>query len=214
MGLIARILFVGLPAVLASAVLISPALAPRLGPAWSSSTVATDAMLPPSDPPLRTQVRDPVPTAAADLSVGLRIAIPRLGIDLPIELGDIARDVPRNGFTGATPEHAALLFPGTSVPGQGGNSYIYAHARVGMFLSLWSVRLGDVVVVARADGSVVRTYSVGLVAPRVDPSDTHWLDDSGPERLTLQTSTGPSPTDPRFIAVAYPTETAASGSRP
>jgi hypothetical protein len=45
---------------------------------------------------------------------------------------------------------------------------------------------------------------VAVVAPRVDPSDTHWLDADGRERLTLQTSTGPVPSNPRFIVVAYP----------
>src|SRR5690349_6852520 len=55
----------------------------------------------------------------------LRVTLPRLGIDLPLALGDVQRDV----RLGATPENVALLFPTTNVPGVGGNSYIYAHAR-------------------------------------------------------------------------------------
>lgn len=135
---------------------------------------------------------------------GLRIVVPRLAIDLPLELGDPARDVPRPGFPGATPESVALVYPGSRNPGDGGNTFIYAHARAGMFLSLWNVRLGDSVVITRADGSVAHSYQVGLIVPRVDPTDTRWLDDQGVERLTLQTSTGPTPNDPRFIVVAYP----------
>jgi hypothetical protein len=157
-----------------------------VGPAASS--------IPSSDPPGVAGVE------------GLRIAIPRLGIDLPLDVGDIGRDVPRPGFSGATPEGVALLFPGTSVPGRGGNSYIYAHARVGMFLPLWGARIDDVVVLLAADRSVIKTYKIGLVVPRVDPEDGHWLEAGGRERLTLQTSTGPRPADPRFIAVAYPVD--------
>jgi hypothetical protein len=166
----------------------------------------------PIDPHLRSLV---VPAASSIPSTdppggaaleGLRIAIPRLGIDLPLDVGDIGRDVPRPGFSGATPEGVALLFPGTSVPGRGGNSYIYAHARVGMFLPLWGARIDDVVVVLGADRSVIKTYKIALVVPRVDPDDGHWLEAGGRERLTLQTSTGPRPADPRFIAVAYPVD--------
>jgi sortase (surface protein transpeptidase) len=146
---------------------------------------------------------DPMPDTSVQ---GLRIAIPRLGIDLPLDVGDIGRDVPRPGFAGATPEGVALLFPGSTMPGRGGNSYIYAHARVGMFLALWGARIDDVVTLSRADGAPVRTYRIALVVPRVDPDDTQWLEAGGRERLTLQTSTGPRPTDPRFIAVAYPVD--------
>jgi hypothetical protein len=145
------------------------------------------------------------PPAGASVE-GLRIAIPRLGIDLPLDVGDIGRDVPRPGYSGATPEGVALLFPGSSVPGAGGNSYIYAHARVGMFLALWGARIDDVVVLLGADRSVIRTYKIAVVVPRVDPDDAHWLEAGGPERLTLQTSTGPRPADPRLIAVAYPVD--------
>jgi sortase (surface protein transpeptidase) len=146
---------------------------------------------------------DPLPDAAVE---GLRIAIPRLGIDLPLDVGDIGRDVPRPGYSGETPEGVALLFPGSSVPGKGGNSYIYAHARAGMFLALWGARIDDVVVLLRADRSPIRKYQIAFVVPRVDPDDTHWLETGGRERLTLQTSTGPRPADPRFIAVAYPVD--------
>jgi sortase (surface protein transpeptidase) len=147
--------------------------------------------------------RDRIQEASVD---GLRIAIPRLRIDLPLDVGDIGRDVPPSEYSGATPEGVALLFPGSSVPGRGGNSYIYAHTRAGMFLALWGVRLDDVVVVLGADHSVVRTYRIALVVPRVDPDDTGWLASGGRERLTLQTSTGPRSSDPRFIAVAHPVE--------
>jgi sortase (surface protein transpeptidase) len=119
-------------------------------------------------------------------------------------MGEIARDVPRAGYAGATPENVAFVFPTSRLPGQGGNTYIYAHARVGMFLSLWGAKLGDEVVIYRADDGERRVYRVTLIVPRVNPSETEWLDPAGEERLTLQTSTGPNPGDPRFIVVAYP----------
>jgi LPXTG-site transpeptidase (sortase) family protein len=127
----------------------------------------------------------------------LRISLPRLGIDLPLALGDVQRDV----RLGATPEHVALLFPTTNVPGTGGNSYIYAHARDDMFLRLWEVKIGDRVRIAAADGTHF-DYTVTRILPRVDPADTSWLDATGPERLTLQTSTGPTGSEPRFVVVA------------
>lgn len=131
---------------------------------------------------------------------GARIEIPRLGIALPLAWGDMVRDVPRTGYAGGTPEGVALLFPGSSLPGAGGNTYIYSHARTGMFLALWNVRPGDLVVIRWSDAEL--RYAVDRVVPRVDPADTTWLEPSGPERLTLQTSTGPRASDPRFVAVA------------
>jgi len=190
----------------------APVTEPGGAPVPSEAVARQESFVLPIDPHLSGVVGpaasgipsiDPLPVAALE---GLRIAIPRLGIDLPLDVGDIGRDVPRPGFSGATPEGVALLFPGTSVPGTGGNSYIYAHARVGMFLPLWGARIDDVVVLLGADRSVLRTYKIGLVVPRVDPEDGHWLEVGGRERLTLQTSTGPRPADPRFIAVAYPVD--------
>lgn len=127
----------------------------------------------------------------------LRISLPRLGIDLPLALGDVQRDT----VLGRTPEDVALLFPSTNVPGTGGNSYIYAHARNAMFLELWNVQLGDRVRISGPDG-IHFDYVITRIVPRVDPADTSWLDPTGPERITLQTSTGPTSAYPRFIAVA------------
>lgn len=131
-----------------------------------------------------------------------RIVVARLGIDLPIEWGEVGRDVPRTDYPGATPEHVALVFPGSALPGAGGNTFIYSHARTGMFISIWNIRPGDLVAL-RWPGFEL-TYEVQRIVAKVPPTDTSWLDPEGPERLTLQTSTGPNPSDPRFIAVAVP----------
>ena len=185
-----------------SVVLVSP-------PATIPETTASSDVLVLPSPIAPTQEPTAEPSGALPATkpltiAGSRIAVPRLGIDLPLELGEIARDVPREGYAGATPENVAFVFPSSRLPGEGGNTYIYAHARVGMFLSLWGAKLGDEVIIYRPDDGGRRSYRVALIAPRVNPTDARWLDPNGEERLTLQTSTGPNPGDPRFIVVAYP----------
>ena len=138
-------------------------------------------------------------TAAVRIPLGYRIQIPRLGIDLPIDEGDVARDTVEQ----QTPEGYAFHLPGTAIPSAGGNSYLYAHARRGMFLSLWDAKVGDVVWLSTPDGRALK-YVVTEVHPRVAPDDVSWVRPTKSERLTLQTSTGPNRTDPRFVVVATP----------
>ena len=141
----------------------------------------------------------PTVTPTPAIPDGYRIKIARLAIDLPIIEGDLERDAVRQ----ETPENVALHLPGTAIPGDGSNTYIYAHARRGMFLSLWSAREGDEVVIVTPSGRELR-YVVSEVHPRVDPSDISWVARTTAERLTLQTSTGPNPGDPRFVVIALP----------
>jgi Sortase domain len=143
-------------------------------------------------PPTAVPTIGPIPD-------GYRVLLPRLGIDLPIAEGDIERDV----VVQKTPEKFAFHFPGTAIPGTLGNSYLYAHARTGMFLSLWNARVGDQVTIKTPDGVELK-FVITEVHPRVPPADTSWLQPSPDERLTLQTSTGPNSGDPRFVVVATP----------
>jgi LPXTG-site transpeptidase (sortase) family protein len=140
----------------------------------------------------------PVPTIPP-IPDGYRIKIARLAIDLPLAEGDIERDV----VVQQTPENFAFHFPGTAIPGTGGNSYIYAHARRGMFLNLWNARIGDQVVVDTPGGAALK-YVVSEIHPRVPPEDTSWIEPTSTDRLTLQTSTGPNRGDPRFVVIAIP----------
>jgi Sortase domain len=174
--------------------------APSVAPSAAALASAPILELPSSSASSATPTTPPA-APGRDID-GARIVIARLGIDLPLAWGDIARDVPHDGYAGATPERVALVFPGSALPGAGGNTYVYSHARTGMFLSLWNVRAGDVVALVWPDAEL--RYSIERVEPRVDPLDTTWLDARGPERLTLRTSTGPSASDPRFVAVAVP----------
>ena len=154
-----------------------------------------------SRPPTTT-----VPTASSSTTPavrpipdGYRVLMPRLRIDLPIKEGDVARDIDNQ----QTPEHAAFHLPGTRIPGEGSNTYIYAHARTGMFLALWDAREGDEVIIVTPSGAQLR-YTVSEVHPRIPPTETKWVQPTTTERITLQTSTGPNPQDPRFVVVALP----------
>jgi LPXTG-site transpeptidase (sortase) family protein len=152
-----------------------------------------------SRPPSPGVVVTASPSVARAIPDGYRIRIPRLRIDLPIAEGVIQRDVDQQ----RTPEGYAFHLPGAAIPGEGGNTYLYSHARTGMFLALWDARVGDEVLILAPDGRTLR-YSVSEVRPRVAPNDISVAQPTADERLTLQTSTGPSPSDPRFVVIALP----------
>ncbi len=157
----------------------------------------------PARPPTATPTPGASTTATADprapIPDGYRIQIPRLAIDLPIAEGDIVRDIDQQ----KTPEHYAFHLTGTAIPGRGSNSYFYAHARTGMFLTLWNARAGDEIFISTPDRKALK-YVVSEVHPAVIPTDVSWAQPTPTERLTLQTSTGPNPGDPRFVVVALP----------
>jgi sortase family protein len=197
--------------VLAAALLLAVGIAlvagsalPRTGPVAPVAVPSAFATAPPvpsapaASPTLPPVSPTPVPTIGP-IPDGYRVLLPRLGIDLPIAEGDIERD----SIIQETPENFAFHFPGTAIPGTFGNSYLYAHARRGMFLSLWNARVGDQVTIRTPAGGELK-FVVTEVHPRVPPGETNWLMPSGDERLTLQTSTGPNRADPRFVVVAAP----------
>lgn len=173
------------------------AVAPQGTRPTPSVTLAQAPAVPPYDAPGK-----PVLTTArlgGPIPAGHRLSIPRLDIDLPITEGDIQRDV----VDQRTPEDAAFHLPGTVLPGEPGNSYLYAHARQGMFLTLWDARVGDLVFITTPQGAVL-AYVVTEIRPRVPPGDVSPAQPTATERLTLQTSTGPSALDPRFVVFANP----------
>lgn len=170
-------------------------------PVVPSASPSAAAAITGSPAPSSTTVSTSSPTATPIPAIppGYRVKIPRLAIDLPITEGDIERDTVRL----ETPNDFAFHLPGTALPGDRSNTYIYAHARRGMFLSLWEARVGDEVVIVGPDARELR-YVVREVHPRVEPNDVSWAQPTTTERLTLQTSTGPNPADPRFVVVALP----------
>ena len=140
----------------------------------------------------------PVPTASPVAGAGRgiranRIRIARLGIDLAVVEGD-GLDAPLG---------KAAHYPGSAWPGGGSNIYIYGHARVGMFLPLWQVKIGDTVELDLVDGTS-RMYVVTKVLPKVPYNAVTYLAPTATEQLTLQTSTSYYPTAPRFVVIAVP----------
>jgi len=154
----------------------------------ASGAVTTDGL-----PPITTDSPNPVPSATPAGTIATRILIARLGINLQIVEGD-GLDAPLG---------KAAHYPGTAWPGGGSNIYIYGHARVGMFLSLWQARVGDTVVLTLVDGTT-RTYVVTKVLPNVPWNDVSYLNPTPTEQLTLQTSTSYYATAPRFVVIAFP----------
>lgn len=119
------------------------------------------------------------------------IRMDRLGIDLPLVEGD--------GY--GVPLDAVAHYPGTAWPGQGSNTYVYAHARDGYFLNLWQVRTGDLVEVDMADGSTA-AYQVSQIHPVVKWDALEYLAPTDSEILTLQTCLTYADTAPRFVVIA------------
>jgi LPXTG-site transpeptidase (sortase) family protein len=160
----------------------------------SSAASASLQLLPASLPAVA-----PTETPGGPIPDGYRIQIPRLGIDLPVQEGNVVRDIEEQ----RTPEGYAFHLPGTAIPGENGNTFLYAHARTGMFLALWDARPGDEVLVRVPNGPTL-VYVVREVLPRVAPADVSTTRPTASEQLTLQTSTGPNPGDPRFVVLAFP----------
>lgn len=134
----------------------------------------------------------PVTAAVAALpATGIRME--RLGISLPLVEGD--------GFD--VPDGAAAHYPGTAWPGEGSNTYVYAHARAGHFLELWQVRTGDRIEVEMADGSSA-PYEVTQIHPMVAWDALEYLAPTEQEVLTLQTCLTYEETAPRFVVIAEP----------
>ena len=122
-----------------------------------------------------------------------RVVASRVGINVPIRDGVL--DAP-------IAEHVAYRYPGTSWPGGHSNMYLYGHARVGTFLNLKLMRVGDIVQVHLATGPWIR-YRVTIVR-RVPWNDGRWTLDTPTERLTLQTCTSWYTTADKIVVVAVP----------
>ena len=134
------------------------------------------------------------PPPAADTLLALpatNLRMRRLGIDLPIVEG--------NGWD--VEEGTVAHYPDTVWPGEGSNTYMYAHAREGNFLELWDVRTGDLVEVDMADGTVAE-YEVSEIHPVVEYDAFEYLDGTDREILTLQTCLDYAETSPRFVVIA------------
>ena len=126
-----------------------------------------------------------------------RVAVSGLGIDLPVIRGP----------SGYPPCRVAMYLASTAQPREPGVSFIYAHARTGMFLPLLTRSringgaslIGRTVKVWTSD-SYVSYYRIIRVRKTLNPMAGVSL--LTRERLWLQTSTGPNRTYPKLIVEA------------
>lgn len=154
------------------------------GPLGDTSVVASVAA---SSIPYSRVSSLKAPTRATSLS------IPRLGINMPI----------RNGVLNAViSRQYTYHYPGTSWPGGGSNTYLYAHAQVGAFVDLKYARMGDLITLHLSNGKYV-TYKVTAMHS-IAWNDDRWLLPTSSDRLTLQTCLGPNVTSPRLVVIAVP----------
>lgn len=128
------------------------------------------------------------PTAVADASVlnGMKLVIPRLGIETDfIDARIIGHDW---DISTLTTQVAHLQ--GTAYPGQPGNAALAGHITIpgagwGPFRELETMQLGDEVAVRTRDNQVI-TYRVSRVA-KVDPDNVQVALPTDDTRLTLMT---------------------------
>ncbi len=152
----------------------------------------------------------PVPSdSPPPAAVATRIVIASEGIDLPIVSRDL--HVPNQGPNDYPPCDVAVYHTAFQQPGEDGSTYIYAHARDGMFLPLLTASerrdgaslLGDLVQVYTDDNheyvyeiTVVKRHAIDFsLAEDVPP---------GVSQLVLQTSEGPAGTVPKLQILAEP----------
>ena len=142
----------------------------------------------------------PEATFPAD-RVATRVVIPRLQIDLPIMLQEGAQ-------YGTYPLcDVAMYLPFLGQPGSNRATYLYAHARDGMFLPLLIASqtndgarlIGDAVQVYTSDNFVFQ-YTISSVHRHT--TDLNDAFATTTETLYLQTSEGPAGTVPKLQVIA------------
>lgn len=161
---------------------------PRSTPVPSEAVVPTPSALV-TLPPIGTAAPSPTPTATpappAD-RVATRVRVRGLDIDLAVVEGN----------AGYPYCNVAMYLPSLSQPGFGKATYLYAHAREGMFLPLLRTKArqqrGQVVDVWTSDDWL---FQYRITEVRRDQPFTTGLDDpsaAATEQLWLQTSQGPN----------------------
>ena len=153
-------------------------------------------------PPLESgAVPTASPTAPAD-RVATRIRIAALKIDLAIV-------APPSGANAYPYCNVAMYLKDLGQPGQGRATYLYAHARTGMFLPLLDASLvqngksmlGMVVEVWTSDD---QRFLYDITEVRRHQTDLNDAANAKSEQLWLQTSEGPKGTIPKLQVVAEP----------
>ncbi len=141
-----------------------------------------------------------VPTETGD-ALPTRIVIPSLDIDLPIVSGDTSYPLC----------NVAQYLHGFANPGQPGTTYLYGHARDGMFLPLLTESekndgagmIGALVKVYTADQKL-HLYQINIVKRHATDLSLAFDLAPGEHRLIMQTSEGPHGTVPKLQVAAKP----------
>ena len=122
-----------------------------------------------------------------------RVTISALGINLPVYQATIVNNIWPTSSTGAE------YLTSSPLPGNKGNSIIYAHDWVSLFGPLRSAKVGEKVIVAYPDKSK-KTFVIAYTSI-VPENQSLILAPSTDKRITLYTCTGFLDTE-RFVAVA------------
>ena len=130
---------------------------------------------------------------AKEKSLPQRIIISDLHVNLPVVPSKITNNVWETNNNGAS------YLISSPLPGEKGNSIIYAHNWASLFGNLVSAKPGQKVEVVYADGSHKNFYIE--YTSTVSPSEASILAPSKDQRITLYTCTGWFDTH-RFVAVA------------
>ena len=174
----------------------------------------TASGLTPSPAPSPGSSATPTPSAGASPAAGVptRVVVPALKIDLGVYPSTYPGGVsyPLCGVSQYFVPSAGNAAYKLGLPGQPGRStYIYAHARTGMFLPFLQASLvndgqsllGDLVQLYTSDGKVylyeifqVKRHTRDFTLPASVPAGTQWL--------ILQTSEGPNYTYPKLQVAA------------
>lgn len=191
--------------------LIAAGLLTYTTPAEASATASDPVIIEPTDSPaasgLLTFPPLSSPSAAASASpaapaVATRVVVPALGIDLPV----IRQPGGGNAFP---PCNVAMYLQQLHQPGQPGPTYLYAHARTGMFLPILDASkvsngrrmLGMLIQVYTADDQLY-LYDIVEVRRHVTTLDGALAEKR--ETLWLQTSEGPVGTIEKTQVIALP----------
>lgn len=134
---------------------------------------------------------------AFSFNTATRVTVPALNINLPV----------MRGPTGYPYCRVAMYLPATAQPREPGVTFIYAHARTGMFLPLltrWRINAGrslyGMTVKVWTSDRYVSYYRIISVRKSSNPMGT--VTSLTSERLWLQTSTGPNYTYAKLVVVA------------
>ena len=172
------------------------ALAPTQAPTVEPSDLPGANLLPlPSLGPAGSTAPSPSPGATR---VATRVTVPALRIDLPV----VRPPDDPNHFPYCD---VAEYIPQLSQPGQPGTTYLYAHARKGMFLPILETadrKMLGMLVQVYTDDNQVFLYEITRVLRNQSNLDFAFA--ATEEQLMLQTSEGPRGTIGKTIVVARP----------